>query len=145
MQSTYVFKCCFEHCKSSKHIEQLKFEVQRFCSKIHFQSFEKQNQVHHCSDAYFKFNNLKFQHWSIHTSTFKCNWKRNAVTCENRNTFHYECIAISIGWLCLRRFAFLVTLKGFVAKLKNNSLQHEEENTTKPFSDIPWWFWICLW
>jgi hypothetical protein len=45
---------------------------------------------------------------------------------------HYECIAVSIGWLCLGRFAFLVTLTGFVAKLKSNSLQHEGTNTTKP-------------
>jgi hypothetical protein len=46
--------------------------------------------------------------------------------------FHYECIAVSIGWLCLGRFAFLVTLRGLVAKLKNNKLQHEEQNATKP-------------
>ena len=50
---------------------------------------------------------------------------------------HYECIAVSIGWLCLGRFAFLVTIKGFVAKLKNNNLQHEGTNTTKPKLNWP--------
>jgi len=38
-----------------------------------------------------------------------------------------EYIAVSIGWLCLGRFALLVTWKGFVAKLKSCSLQHEEQ------------------
>ena len=47
-----------------------------------------------------------------------------------------------VDWKGLRQSnRVLVTLNGFVAELKNNSLlQHEEENTTKPFSNIPWWF-----
>ena len=49
--------------------------------------------------------NLKIQHWSIHISTFKCNGKRNAVTCEDMNMFSfrvYSCFDLMVMPRALR-------------------------------------------
>ena len=47
--------------------------------------------------------------------------------------FHSECIAVSIGWLCLGRCALLVTSKGSVAKLKTTAC-----NIKKNQPDLSW-------
>ena len=51
----------------------------------------------------------------------------NVVTSEN-SFCSPECIAVSIGWLCLGRFAILVTSKGCVAQIENTDLQHNKSN-----------------
>ena len=122
--------------KHNKHNEQFIFEIYVLCSKTNFSDWKNNPKriivQTHIKTVSKQIDKLKIQHWSILTSTFKFNWKRNAMTCENRNACSlqvYRCF----GWMFMPR-AFRVSRcdKGFSREVEKQQFATWMNKIAKP-------------